>query len=174
MGFQEASGHAPRGAKDGGSGEHPCGHIGQVVCFAAFMAVWIVDSFILRLSTFPVRHAPLPVRLAAAGLVLALAAALVQGGHRAVSGGRRGLIQEGAFGRLRHPLYAGSMLFYLSLVLSTLSLISLAMLGGVFAFYDRIAAYEEMLLAREYGPEYQEYRRKVPKWMPRLRKARAG
>jgi protein-S-isoprenylcysteine O-methyltransferase Ste14 len=64
------------------------------------------------------------------------------------------------------------MLFYLSLALSTLSLISLAVLGGIFAFYDRIASYEERRLAEAFGPAYQAYRAKVPKWLPRFGAAR--
>jgi protein-S-isoprenylcysteine O-methyltransferase Ste14 len=82
------------------------------------------------------------------------------------------LITNSAFARVRHPLYAGSLMFYLSLVMATLSLVSLAVWGAMFAFYDVIASYEERRLAEAFGPAYQAYRAKVPKWLPRFGAAR--
>jgi len=58
---------------DGAQDEHPLGHLGQFVCLAAFLAVWGLDSFVVRFSTFPAASVPLSLRLAAAGPILALA-----------------------------------------------------------------------------------------------------
>jgi protein-S-isoprenylcysteine O-methyltransferase Ste14 len=112
--------------------------------------------------------------VAMAGLVMAAAAYFVQGGHRATShesGPTPALIADGAFARVRHPLYAGSVLFYLALVLGTLSLAALAVWIGLFVFYDIIASYEERWLIGTIGGPYEDYRRRVPKWIPRLRRA---
>lgn len=163
------------GAKAGvRPGEHPWGDRGQLVALAAFLAVWILDSFVFRISTFLARSVGLAVRLAASGMVMAGAACLVQGAHRVISHGPRPtpeLIADGAFARLRHPLYAGSILFYLALVLSTLSLAALAVWIGLAVFYDVIASYEERWLIGAIGTPYEDYRRRVPKWIPRFRKA---
>jgi protein-S-isoprenylcysteine O-methyltransferase Ste14 len=147
------------------------------VALAVFLAVWLLDSLVLRFSTFLAKDMGLPIRLGASVPVLALAVYLMEGGHRAVPHGGRtaaGLITDGAFARVRHPLYAGSLLFYLALVIMTLSLIALAVWCGVFVFYDVIASFEERRLAEAFGPGYEAYRAKVPKWVPRLRAARIG
>jgi methanethiol S-methyltransferase len=158
------------------SPEHPWGDRGQVVALIVFMAVWLFDSFVLKISTFLAVPVALPIRLGASALLAAGAVYLVAGGHRAVShepGPSAGLITDGAFARVRHPLYAGSLLFYLSLVIATLSLVSLAVWGAMFAFYNIIASYEERRLVESYGGAYEAYRAKVPKWVPRLKAARS-
>jgi protein-S-isoprenylcysteine O-methyltransferase Ste14 len=145
------------------------------VALAVFLAIWALDSFVFRLSTFLARDVSLVIRLGASGLMMALAVYFMQAGHRAASHDARpspGLITDGAFARVRHPLYAGSLLVYLAFVAGTLSLVSLAVWGGVFVFYDVIASYEERRLMEAFGPAYEAYRRRVPKWVPRLRPAR--
>jgi protein-S-isoprenylcysteine O-methyltransferase Ste14 len=161
--------------KDAASGEHPLGHVGQIICLVVFLPFWILDSFVLRFSTFLTQYVPFYIRWTAAGAVFALAVYLIRNGHRAVpdeSSDDGQLIKDGAFARLRHPLYGGSLLIYLSLFLGSLSLISLAVFGVIFLFYNVISTYEEKILAQKYGQAYGEYRRKVPKWIPRLRPAR--
>ena len=175
MNSQDTGKKRSRFKRDDASGEHPYGDLGQIICLAAFLALWILDVFVLRVSTLLAQFIPLSVRLAFAGLVFVPAIYFIQTGHRVISDEslrHQRLIKEGAFARLRHPLYCGSLLFYLGLVLTSFSLISLAALGAIFVFYNFIASYEEKLLEQEYGLEYQEYRRRVPKWLPRLQAAR--
>lgn len=175
MNQQDTEKKRSRFRRNDGSGEHPYGDLGQVICLVFFLAIWILDSFVFRVSTFPDAFVPFPVRLATAGLVLAAAVYFIQAGHRVISDvsvRQRGLVKDGAFARVRHPLYLGSLLFYLALVLISFSLVSVAVLGAVFIFYNFIASYEEKLLTQEYGLEYREYRRRVPKWAPRLQAAR--
>jgi protein-S-isoprenylcysteine O-methyltransferase Ste14 len=146
------------------------------VALGVFLAVWILDSFVFRVSTFLAKHVGLVVRLGASGLVMALAVYFMRGGHRAASPEARsspGLIDDGAFARVRHPLYAGSLLFYGSLVIATCSLISLAVLAGIFLFYDIIASYEERRLVEAFGSAYEAYRARIPKWVPRPKKTAA-
>lgn len=157
-------------------GEHPWGDVGQFVLLIVFLAAWALDSFILRFSTVLAPLVPLGVRLAAAGLVFLAALRLAHKGHVVISGEviRQGrLVRDGVFARVRHPLYLAALLFYASLSLSTLSLIAAALLAGIFGFYDFIASYEERILLGRHGDEFREYRRRVPKWIPRLRAARS-
>jgi protein-S-isoprenylcysteine O-methyltransferase Ste14 len=106
-------------------------------------------------------------------LALALAAAtlLVRSGHRAVDHGRRreGVVSDGAFRHVRHPLYLGSVLFYLGLAASTASLAALAATSVIFAFYDHVATFEERWLEDRYGEAYRIYRSRTGKWWPRRR-----
>jgi protein-S-isoprenylcysteine O-methyltransferase Ste14 len=156
-------------------GEHPYGDRGQIVCLVVFLLIWGLDSFLFKGTTMLAAVVPLSVRLAAAGLVLALAVYLVEKGHRVISDdslGDRRVIKDGAFARLRHPLYGGSLLFYLSLFLTTLSLAALAVWFLAAVFYNVIAGYEERMLLAKYRDEYRRYQQKVPRWLPRLRPAR--
>ncbi len=156
-------------------GEHPYGDRGQVILLCVFLAIWVIDSFLLKWTTKLAAVAPLAVRLGLAGFILILALYFVQTGHRVISDPSfrdKGLVKNGAFARLRHPLYGGSILFYLSLVISTLSLVAFAIWCLIVVFYNIIAGYEERLLVEKYGDEYREYQQRVPRWFPRLRPAK--
>ena len=165
---QQKHGHA---AGIGRHGEHPYGDLGQIIILLVFLAIWILDSFVFRYSTFLSPHVPIYLRLIFAGLILVLAIYLVRSGHRAISDevlSSPRLLTDGAFSRVRHPLYLAALLFYLFLIVLTLSLISLLLFVGVFTFYNAIAAYEEKFLEKEFGQDYSDYRKKVPRWIPRL------
>jgi protein-S-isoprenylcysteine O-methyltransferase Ste14 len=154
------------------TGEHPFGDKGQLIGLVVFLAVWGLDSFVFRLTTFPARYVPFWVRLAAATLVFIPAILMALSGHRAVpheTEGEPRVIADGAFARVRHPLYLGSVLAFLSLVLVTLSMAAFAVFLGLFAFYNVIVAYEERWMADRFGQAYEQYKRAVPRWVPRLR-----
>jgi len=155
----------------GKGGEHPWGDAGQLVFLGLFLVVWVGDSFVLRRTTFLAGHVPLPVRLLVLVLALAAATLLVRSGHRAVDHARGGggVVSDGAFRHVRHPLYLGSILFYLGLAVSTASLASLALTLVIFAFYDHIATYEERWLEERHGEAYRAYRSRTGKWWPRVR-----
>jgi protein-S-isoprenylcysteine O-methyltransferase Ste14 len=139
------------------------------VLLGLFLLVWIGDSFVSPRTTFLASRVPLPVRLLVLALALGAAVLLVRSGHRAVDHGRHaeGVVSDGAFRYLRHPLYLGSVLFYLGLAVSTASLAALALTFGIFAFYDHIATYEERWLEDRYGEVYRAYRSRTGKWWPR-------
>ena len=150
------------------AGEHPIGDRGQIIFLFVFLVIWGLDSFILRWTTMLAAVVPLPVRLGLAGLIFILAGYFVQTGHQLIadpSFSDKGLKKDGPFARLRHPLYGGTILFYLSLVLSTLSLAAFAVWCGIAVFYNFIAAYEERLLVEKYGDEYHAYKQKVSRWV---------
>lgn len=165
----------PNSGRAGCPDEHPYGDRGQIVGLFVFLLIWGLDSFVYKETTMLAAVIPLSIRLTAAGLTFLLAVYLVGTGHRVISGDSsedRGLLKEGAFARLRHPLYGGSLLFYLSLCLTTLSLAALAVWCLISVFYNIIAGYEEKLLLEKYGDEYRRYQQNVPRWLPRLRPAR--
>ncbi|MGB9004940.1 MAG: methyltransferase, partial [Candidatus Aminicenantales bacterium] len=141
-----------------------------LVLLVLFLALWTLDSFVFRFSTAPAGSVPLLVRLALAAVVAAVALTLAQKGHVVLhipAGGPR-LMTGGVFRFVRHPLYLAALLFYLALVLATLSLLSLAFLAVVFFFYNFIASFEEKSLTALFGQEYLDYKACVPKWLPRL------
>jgi protein-S-isoprenylcysteine O-methyltransferase Ste14 len=153
-------------------GEHPFGDAGQLISLGVFLVVWAGDSFLLRASTMLSGSVPPVVRLIALGLSLGAATCLAGSGHRVVGHQHRpeNLVTDGAFRYVRHPLYLASLLTYAGLTMATVSLVSLALLLGVFVFHDYIAGYEERLLAARFGEEYERYRKRTGKWIPKLRR----
>jgi protein-S-isoprenylcysteine O-methyltransferase Ste14 len=158
------------------NGEHPYGHAGQLILLGVFAALWAADSFFLRLTTFLAASVPLAARLAVAMPVMAVALYLIQAGHVVIPRGARprGVLTTGAFRYVRHPLYLGSMLCYVSLTLATLSLLSAAVLMVIVLFYDHIAGYEEQMLRERYGDDYRRYHDRTGKWRPKLGASRRG
>jgi protein-S-isoprenylcysteine O-methyltransferase Ste14 len=77
----------------------------------------------------------------------------------------------GGFNRyLRNPMYAGLLL---AVVGQAMLFRSPGLIAYAAAFWVITASfvrwYEEPTLTRQYGDEYQTYRRNVPAWWPRLR-----
>jgi protein-S-isoprenylcysteine O-methyltransferase Ste14 len=154
------------------NGEHPFGDAGQLISLGIFLVFWIGDSFFLRQSTFLSDYVPLYVRLSFLGLTIITALCLFRSGHVVVSHEQRpnSVVATGAFRYVRHPLYLASILIYIGLVVSTVSLFSLVLLLGIFIFHNYIASYEEKLLDEKFGEEYREYKSKTGKWLPKIGK----
>jgi protein-S-isoprenylcysteine O-methyltransferase Ste14 len=150
------------------NGEHPFGDTGQIALGGLFIVIWVLDSFVFKWTTFMGKSVSIFVRAPLALGLFVLAFLLIQSSHRVVEGNRDHLLTEGIFRFVRHPLYLGSLLVYLGLAISTLSLASLGLLVCMFLFYDFIGGYEEKLLSIKFGEEYQKYKKKTGKWFPRI------
>jgi len=150
------------------NGEHFFGDSGQLVLLVLFLLIWVVDSFFLRISTFLSDDISLLIRLVILSLALIAAVYLIRSGHAVVSHGQHSsvVISTGAFQYVRHPLYLGSIMFYLGLAVSTASLFSLVLVGLIFVFYNFIASYEEKLLEDRFHEEYRNYKKRTGKWLP--------
>src|SRR6266849_4250411 len=82
------------------------------------------------------------------------------------------LVAEGPYGVVRNPMYwsvafvmLGEAAVFHSLVLAELAA---AFFAGVNVF---VLLYEEPVLRRKFGAEYEEYCRRVPRWLPRIKSA---
>jgi len=153
-------------------GEHPFGDAGQLISLGVFLVVWAGDSFFLRKSTFLSNYVPLYIRFAIAGLALIFALVLLKSGHVVVHREEQAnsILATGAFRYVRHPLYLASILAYLGLAVSTLSLASLGLFVGIWIFYHCIASYEEKLLEEKCGEDYKIYKEETGKWVPKIGK----
>jgi len=80
----------------------------------------------------------------------------------------RGVVSTGIYGRMRHPRYLLYMLMLLSTAFLTgaLAIFLLAILNVL--LYQILARLEERALLDQYGPQYEAYRRFVPRFVPRL------
>jgi protein-S-isoprenylcysteine O-methyltransferase Ste14 len=152
------------------NGEHPFGDSGQLILLVLFLLIWVVDSFLLKISTFLADDISLYIRLVILGIILLCSVYLIRSGHAVVSHGQHpsGMVSTGAFQYVRHPLYLGNIMFYLGLAVSTASLFSLVLVVLIFIFYNFIASYEEKLLDDRFHEEYRNYKIKTGKWVPRI------
>jgi len=155
------------------AGEHPFGDAGQLVLLFVFLIVWAADSFFLKLTTQYAIGFPGEIQISLMMITFLCSAYLASSGLRIVFTEVReqpAVITKGVFGIVRHPIYLGSILFYLGLILSTLSLLSLVVWFIIILFYNFISSHEEKLLLQRFGRDYKDYMRQVPMWLPRLKK----
>lgn len=105
-----------------------------------------------------------------AGLTMRVWSTLYIGGRK-----RQGLTTLGPYSTCRNPLYVGSLLLALSVGLFLKSAIIVAAVFGTAIFYRwwTVPA-EEIDLARQFGEVYENYRRRVPRFLPSFRAFDSG
>jgi len=154
------------------TGEHRWGDAGQLILLVIFLGVWISDSFIFHYSTSLVEVVSNYIRVPVAAVVLIAGWYLARGGMKAVFGTTREkpeVISTGVFHLVRHPIYLGSIFFYLGASLISMSIASVAFLPIIIAFYIVICRYEERILAEAFGNDYLEYKKKTGMLFPKLK-----
>ncbi len=157
------------------TGEHAFGDAGQFALACLFVATWIADTFFFKFTTFLNQHVPLAVRIPGAGILLFLSGYLAKTGLSIVFGEKRDkptVIREGVFGVVRHPIYLSEILFYLGLLILSLSLTAMGVWLAGIGFFHYISRYEERLLLARFGNDYKQYMENVPMWVPRVRKSK--
>lgn len=164
--------------RDSLAGEHAFTDIGQLILLVLFLVVWVTDSFFFHYTDFPAHYISMYIRLPIGVAMLIVSAFLGLAAHKAVFGGTAEeytLLTEGVFGVVRHPMYIGAWLFFVCLMISTLSLASALVCAVIFVFYYGVSRSEEKLLEQKFGSEYEEYRKRVPMFFPlKLEKPRLG
>ncbi len=130
------------------------------------------------LTGWQVEGAPLAVRIAGGGLVLGGAAFLIHAFARFVIEGigtpapiapTQRLVVGGIYRHVRNPMYlaVGATIMGQALLLGQWSLLAYAALFfAIVATF--VVTYEEPALRRQFGSEYDAYRRAVPGWLPRM------
>jgi protein-S-isoprenylcysteine O-methyltransferase Ste14 len=79
------------------------------------------------------------------------------------------LVVHGLFRFVRNPMYVGVVTTILGEAFLFVSPVLLAWAALVLvAFHVRVVIYEEPTLARAFGAGWDDYRRRVPRWLPRL------
>ena len=87
------------------------------------------------------------------------------------------LIVSGPFAHLRNPLYLGNILMYTGLGIMSFALFPWLQIAGFIFFslqYHMIVQEEEKYLEQTFGKEYEEYKKNVPRFIPRFSKYRTG
>jgi protein-S-isoprenylcysteine O-methyltransferase Ste14 len=152
------------------TGEHRTGDLGQLIILIVFAGFWLSDMF-LEYSNFINKYIPLWVKLPVGIILLMIAAYLAKTGMTTVFGKNAqtvGVIRNGVFRFVRHPIYLSEIIFYLGLLLMNLSLAATLVWVAGILFLHLISRFEEKLLLERYGEEYRQYMKEVPMWIPRL------
>jgi protein-S-isoprenylcysteine O-methyltransferase Ste14 len=80
------------------------------------------------------------------------------------------LVATGLYRYVRNPMYVGVslLIFGQGLLFSSVELMEYGLVVwlGFFAF---VVLYEEPALTRKFGKEYEQFRARVPRWIPRLK-----
>ena len=85
---------------------------------------------------------------------------------------RKGLIEDGLFGRTRNPNYLGEILIYLAFAILSWHWVPFCVLAGwVFGFFVRNMLKKDQSLARH--PNFREYQRRTGLLIPKLFRPRA-
>ena len=155
------------------TGEHGLGDAGQAFFACLFGVVWVADTYFLRYTTFLNEYIPFIIRVVLGVVFLMLSAYLAGTGLVIVFGaGRRntGVIREGVFNYVRHPIYLSEILLYLGLLILSMSLAAAIVWFMAVGFLHYISRHEEKLLLARFGTDYEEYMQALPMWIPRLKK----
>ena len=153
------------------TGEHRIGDAGQIIFACLFLSVWIIDTFFFKYSTFLNGYVSIFLRLPVGVALLIIAGYLSNTGLSIVFGEERKkpeIIRKGVFGLIRHPIYLGELLFYLGLLIFSISLSAACVWFLTIIFLHYIARHEEKLLVSRFDNEYKKYMKEVPMWLPRF------
>jgi len=149
------------------AGEKPGSHTNQMILMIVFFVVWVVDSFLFRWTTFLFDINLIWVYVIPAALILVISVYLMNASHKDLFDTKvEGVSSVGVYGRVRHPMYLGTLLFYLGLAVATFSLTAIVVWFVAIACYNSLANYEETLLEERFGAAYREYKKSVRKWIP--------
>jgi protein-S-isoprenylcysteine O-methyltransferase Ste14 len=153
--------------RHGVGAENPINDSAQVVFMLAFLIIWGIDSLLLHIGLNLLGLVSLFVSVPIGVISFITGVYFVRKSEAVVYYNTEGkVIDTGAYGYVRHPLYLGTLLILLGFSIATLSILSFIVWVVFFVFLDRMATYEENDLTRILGQQYTDYKRKVHKWVP--------
>jgi protein-S-isoprenylcysteine O-methyltransferase Ste14 len=157
--------------RDDLTGEHKFGDAGQLIIAIIFLLVWILDSFVLKYTAFFNHYFPLAAQVPLGLITILGAFFLARAGMKTVFGEVKenpGVIREGVFKWVRHPIYLSEILFYLGLLFFRTSLAAAVIWIIAIVFLTSISRYEEKLLLARFGDDYRQYMNDVGMFFPKF------
>lgn len=159
----------------GAGREHPQTHLIHIICIIGFIVVSISDSLIFNFSTFLTNSVPPIIRIFLFGIFMVIALLFMKLSGNAVfphDQEEKPLAKTGIFAHVRNPMYLGTPLIFIAFLFLTLSLISIVPVIITMILFNNMVKFEEKDLEKIFGQEYLEYKKKVPRWFPRLTPAK--
>jgi protein-S-isoprenylcysteine O-methyltransferase Ste14 len=80
------------------------------------------------------------------------------------------LATTGPYARIRHPQYVAFVMVLLGFLLQWPTLLTLLMFPVLVAMYARLAVNEERDMRREFGPTFDAYAARTPRFFPSWRR----
>jgi len=154
------------------AGEHFITDIGQLILFIIFVATIMIDIFLLKFSIKIIGSLPLLISIPLFLLFFITGSYLIMKSHKIIFGKEKKtarFVTEGVFNIVRHPMYLGSVLLFLSFVFLSYSILSFFVWLIICSFYYFVSKHEEKLLISKFGDSYKKYREKVPMFLPFLK-----
>jgi len=155
------------------AGEYKWGDTGQYVFLVVFIIGMVSDLFFFNFSNSWQKAFPWFYRIVVFVPLLLVAGYFGQKAHKKIFEEEREkliVIKTDIFARIRHPLYFGSILCYLSFVVLSFSIVAFVIFIIVILFYYYLCRYEERLLIEKLGDEYKKYMKNVPMLFPKISK----
>jgi len=106
----------------------------------------------------------------ASQVIMGIGMLLVIFGWKEIFSGKGKLVTTGLYRYIRHPQYVGFLLITLGMNVWFLTIITLALWPVLVIVYYKLAKKEEKEAEKEFGEEFLEYKRRVPGWIPCIRK----
>ena len=106
----------------------------------------------------------------ASQVIIGIGMLLVIFGWKQIYEGKGKLVTTGLYAYVRHPQYIGFLLITLGMNVWWLTIITLALWPVLAIVYYKLAKTEEKDAEKEFGEEFLEYKRRVPGWIPRIRR----
>ncbi|MEO8602632.1 MAG: isoprenylcysteine carboxylmethyltransferase family protein [bacterium] len=101
--------------------------------------------------------------------VLVIGLAYIQRGGKNKQIAADKLVVEGLFAHARHPLYVGNFLLLVGLMMIWNSLLGYLVAASLATGLFCMARAEEIFLRRKFGPAFDDYCARVPRFIPNLR-----
>jgi len=153
------------------AGEYRWGDVGQLLPLVIFIIGMVSDLFILDISRSWQNVIPWYYRVIIFVPLFLISGYLAQNGLKKVFKEERKeleVIRSGVFGIVRHPIYLGSILIFLSFTILSLSIVALIIWFVIIVFYYYLCGYEEKLLIGKLGKKYRDYMNEIPMLIPRI------
>ena len=158
---------------NGKSREMPYTHIYHILLPCLFIFVYTLDVVFFHFSTFLDEFISLFLRVPLFIISLVLAWYFQHMAHKTLFKDHKPsdtLITTGILGHVRNPMYLGIVLIYIAFLFLNISLLAFGVFIVAFIIYNRMINFEEGELVKLFGQEFLEYKKKVPKWIPKLKK----
>ena len=153
--------------------EFPRAHLYHSLLPIIFIIVWIMDTLVLSLTVWLNQFVPLELRIVLFVVFFGLALLFIQLSHKVLFKDNEPsstFLIEGVLKRTRNPMYFGILLVYASFIMLSISVICIVFFVFIFLLYDKMVNFEENILEKMFGKDYLEYKKKVPKWIPKIGK----
>jgi len=154
------------------AGEHPLTDEGQLILFLVFVLVIILDIFIFKFSQQVIGILPWIIAVPLFLLFFIIGSYFLFTSHQTIfkkNEENKGIITNGVFSLVRHPMYFGSILLFFSFVILSYSILAFLVWLVIVFFYYFISHYEEKLLIKKFSDKYREYQKRVPMFIPFLK-----